>query len=198
MSDMAIETKPRKISVPEYHRMVEAGILHEGERVELLDGIIVEMSPLGRRHVALHTRIARYLTIALRERAAISGQISVPLGELNEPQPDIVVLAADAAERMDRYPEIEEMYAFIEIAESSLRQDLGQKQDLYARFGIREYLVIDIDGRRLLRFTDPSEGRFGTRQELGYGDSFSLRTLPEIILQAEAFLPPPEPASQQG
>lgn len=195
MSDKAIETKPRKISVSEYHRMVEVGILHDGERLELLDGIIVEMSPLGRRHVALHTRIMRYLTIALGERAAISGKISVPLGELDEPQPDIVVLAPDAAERIDRYPLIDEMYAFIEISDSSLRQDLGEKQDLYARFGIREYLVIDIDGRRLLRFTDPSEGRFERRQELSYGHTFSLRLLPEVTLQATAFLPPPDPSS---
>lgn len=193
MSDMAIEPKRRIITVFEYHRMVEAGVLHEGERLELLDGIIVEMSPLGGKHAALHLLITDYLKDALRGRAAIAGQISVPLGDLNEPQPDIAILAPKAREYYLRRPTLEEFFALIEIADSSLTQDTGKKRDLYARFGIAEYLVVDVVGRKLLRFVNPRDNRFEAHQELSYGDSFHLGAIPEIDLEADAFLPPPDP-----
>lgn len=191
MSDMATEPRPRKIRVLEYHRMVEAGILHEGERVELVDGIIVEMSPLGAKHGGVHLLIVQYLTRALAGRAAVAGQMSIPLGDLSEPQPDVIILAPKEPEYVFRRPAAEELYAFIEIADSSLAYDTGRKRDLYATYGVREYLVVDVVASRLLRYTDPKDGRYRQMRELTYGDTFSLEALDRITLDAGALLPPP-------
>ena len=93
MGDMAVELTPRTFTVAEYHQMVEAGILYEGERVELLDGLIVTMPPIGVPHWTRHRGVQEYLAGMLRGRAQVHGQISLPLGDRNEPEPELAILA---------------------------------------------------------------------------------------------------------
>src|ERR1700722_5783650 len=90
---MLLEERLRDFTIGEYHRIAEAGILGDDERVELLDGRIVCMPPIGVRHWTRHAAIVKYLNEVLHDRATIVGQGSFPLGTLNEPQPDIAVLA---------------------------------------------------------------------------------------------------------
>lgn len=190
MGDMAIaELRPRKITVDEYHRMADAGILRRQERVELIDGIIVEMSPIGPPHGGLHGQIVEYLNRLLAAHAKVLGQFTLPLGEFSEPQPDIGVFAYHPTRYLARYPTVEETFALIEIADSSISTDAGKKRELYARFSIREYLIADIANRRLLRFTKPITGQYTATQQLSYGDRFALEALPELTLDADPFLP---------
>jgi Uma2 family endonuclease len=190
MSDMATaELKLRKLSVAEYHRMVDTGILEEDERIELLDGIIVEMSPLSQRHVALHSRIVAYLLDALGGRAVIAGHFSLRLGEFDEPQPDIGIFAPEPDSYFGRPPTIDEPYALIEISDSSLQKDTGPKRELYARFGIEEYLVVDVSSSELLRYSGLFAGQYGTLQRLRYGDTFDLSAPPGVTLEVDRFLP---------
>ena len=189
MSDMATELKPRKITVAEYRRMGEVGILRKGERIELLDGTIVEMSPIGDEHTLLHERIVRYLVTRLQGRAPVFGMASVALGDLHEPQPDILLADARCTAAYRR-PTLEDVFALIEIARSSLFFDLGRKRDLYATFGVKDYLVVDVDGRSVHRFSAPAEGRFTQAARLSYGDVFALTRVADIQLEAAAFLPP--------
>jgi Uma2 family endonuclease len=191
MSDMATaELKPRKITIAEYHRMVEVGILAEYERIELLDGVIVEMSPIGQHHVGLRTRIMAYLLDVLGRRAVICGHLSLRLGEFDEPQPDIGIFAPEPGSYFHRQATVEETYALIEISDSSLQKDIGPKRELYARFGIGEYLVVDVTGSELLRYSGLFAGQYGTLQRLGYGDRFEVSALPGITLEVDRFLPP--------
>jgi hypothetical protein len=188
MSDMLLEERLREFTVGEYHRMVEAGIIGGDERVELLDGRIVWMPPIGVRHWSRHATIVSYLNDVLREHAFIVGQGSFPLGPRNEPQPDIAILAPRDYARDDRAPEPHEIFAVVEISDSSLPVDLGPRLSVYARHEIADYLVVDLDGNRLLRHSDPHELGYGALATLADTDSFSLTALPGIVLSAARFL----------
>jgi Uma2 family endonuclease len=190
MSDMALDYVPRKITVSEYHRMAEVGILAADERVELLDGTLVTRSPIGRPHRMVHALIVEYLNLALGERAIVQGMSSVQLGEYSEPQPDILVLPRKLDEFVKREPDPTEVYAVIEIADSSLRKDIGIKRRLYGDFQVADYFVVDVQARVLLRFTAPFDTWDAQPERLGVDDTFRLRSLPEIELAAKRFLPP--------
>lgn len=191
MSDMATELKPRKITVLEYRRMAEIGILRPDERLELLDGAIFEMSPLGWEHAVLHSRIVEYLLERLKKRASIFGMASVALGQFSEPQPDIVI--ADPSRAVSyRPPTLEYVFAVIEISDSSLRRDMGVKRQLYATFSLPDYLVVDVKNRVLQRFRRASDGGFLEPERMTYGDMFTLTEIPDVSLEAAAFLPPQE------
>ncbi len=188
MGDMALEMRLREFTVTEFHRMAEAGIIAGDERVELLDGQIVEMPPIGVRHWDQHASIVRYLNEVLAGRAKIAGQGSFPLGLRSEPQPDIAVLSPRSYGRDNRSPAPNEMLAFIELADSSLARDLGPKLSLYARYEIADYVVVDLDSKRLLHHSDPHDLGYRSVVTLAAGDTFALAAIPDIRLSATPFL----------
>ena len=188
MSDMATEYTPRQFTVEEYHRLADLGVFGAGERLELLDGIIVEMSPIGPRHWARHARIVRYLHDRIGAAAVIAGQGAFPLGVNSEPQPDIAVLAPRDYEGLGKPPGRDDFLLLIELADSSLRKDLGPKLRLYARSGIADYVVIDFQSDALLHFSEPHELGYAREERLGHGDTFELGRLPGITLEAGPFL----------
>jgi len=195
MSDMALDIIPRKITVTEYHRMAEAGIIRDDERLELLDGMLVPMSPIGAKHWVMHALIVDYLIGVLGDRALVAGNASLELGAHNEPQPDVLIVPRKAAAYMyGPKPRHDELYALIEVADSSLRKDLGFKRELYRQYAILDYFVVDLKRDVLLRFSTESDGGYSFPVQLRAGDRFSLQALPDIELAAERFLPPPDPA----
>jgi Uma2 family endonuclease len=189
MSDMAL-LLPRTFTVTEYRRMADLGVLASDERVELLDGIIVKMSPIGRRHLHRHGRIVRYLNEAVHSHASVLGQASFRLDEKNEPQPDIAILAPRPYEQEDRDPVPEEFFAFIELAETSVDKDTGPKLHLYARSGIADYLVVDLERNILFHYSLPTGGEYKRATQLTYGESFTLTRLPNVDLESDPFLKP--------
>ncbi len=200
MSDMALDIIPRKITVTEYHRMAEIGIIRDGERIELLDGMLAQMSPIGARHWVLHTLIVEYLIGALGDRALVAGNASIELGAHNEPQPDVLIVPRKpAAYLYGSKPRHDELYALIEIADSSLRKDLGYKRELYRRYAIPDYVIVDLKRNVLLRFSADSDRGGALPTPLRAGDRFSLAAVPEIELAAERFLlPPPDAVPSSG
>jgi Uma2 family endonuclease len=186
MSDIAA-LSPRTFTVDEYHRIAELGIFDD-ERVELLDGLIVEMTPIGTRHWRQHARIVGYLNELLKGRALVVGQGSFPLGTHNEPQPDITILAPALNEGPPRVAQADEIFACVELADSSLAKDLGPKLRLYGRYGIADYLVVDLKANVLLRFRDPHELGYRACDRLTMNATFSLAKLPGVVLDAKPFL----------
>jgi Uma2 family endonuclease len=191
MSDMAIEYKLRAFTVEEYHRLAEAGILRPEERVELLDGAIVEMSPIGVAHWDRHAQITAYLITTLGKHARVVPQGSFALGHANEPQPDIAVLAPLPYARERRGPTPGEIFAVVELSDSSLRKDLGPKLRLYARFGIPDYLVVDLEHDLLVHYHEPHDLGYEGEDRLQATDTFTLRRLPGVTLSAASFLAAP-------
>ena len=188
MSDMAVELVPRPITVQEYHRMAEIGIIAADERVELLDGVIVTMPPFGIAHWATESNLLKYLMEKFGDRARIVPGMSLPLGDRSEPQPDIAIVAKLPYRRLNRTPEPSEVYALIELADSSLAKDMRTKRSLYARFAIADYLVVDLNADTLLHFRTPAEDVYAESRVLGRSDTFSLTALPDISLDAGKFL----------
>jgi len=127
----AVGYEQRRFTVDEFHRLVEAGILDADERVELLDGLLVLMSPIGMDHWKSHGRVSAYLTTRLEGRAFVVPGGSFPLGLRDEPQPDIALLPPKWPESDDRPQPPDDMLAFIEISDSSLRKDTDLKARLY-------------------------------------------------------------------
>jgi Uma2 family endonuclease len=142
---MAVDTVAtrRRFTRSEYYRMVEAGILREDDRVELIKGEIVTMSPIGRRHKAFVGNLAKLLITRLGDRATVWVQSSIALADDTEPEPDLTVLRHGAAPYKDRDAWAEDALLVIEVADSSLAYDRSTKRRLYVEAGIPEYWVVD-------------------------------------------------------
>jgi Uma2 family endonuclease len=142
---MAVEVsaKRRRFTRAEYYRMAEVGILREHDRVELIRGEIVEMSPIGRRHKAFVINLSQLLTVRLAGRALVAAQSGVVLADDTEPEPDIVVLRRRDVPYKEREAHADDVLLLIEVADSSLAYDRSTKLQLYAQAGIAEYWVVD-------------------------------------------------------
>jgi Uma2 family endonuclease len=136
------EVTRRRFTVHDYHRMGEAGILHEDDRVELIEGEIVEMAAIGTRHFSCVNGLTRLLVRGVGDEAIVSVQNPVRLDEHNEPQPDLTVLRV--RDYRESLPVPEDVLLLIEVSDTTLRYDRGVKLPLYARAGIREVCILDL------------------------------------------------------
>ncbi len=147
----------RRLTVQEYHRMGEVGILTEDDRVELIDGEIIEMAPIGDPHVDLVIVLNDRLTAAIGGLASVSVQNPLRLTDHTEPQPDLVVLRR---ERRRGVPLAADALLVIEVADSSLAYDRDTKLPRFARSGIPEVWLVDVAGATLVRHRTPDEDRY--------------------------------------
>lgn len=158
---MAVEVSRRRFTADEYLAMGDAGILRAEDRVELIDGDIVAMTPIGRRHVALVNRLTRLFVGRLGEGAIVQPQGSLRLDFSTEPQPDLAVLRhRDDFYETGSRPAPDDILLLIEVADTSLRYDLTTKAALYARHGIGEYWVIDLNSDTVIRHQEPIDGTY--------------------------------------
>ena len=134
---------PHLISVVDYHKMAEIGILSRDVRMELIEGEIIDMAPIGSRHAAYVNRINRELIRAVGNTAIVSVQNPIILGNLSEPEPDFVLLKPKANDYEDALPQAEDILLLIEVADSTINYDRQIKSPLYARFSIPEYWLIN-------------------------------------------------------
>jgi Uma2 family endonuclease len=153
---MAVEVAPtrRRFTLVEYYRMAEVGILGEDDRVELIEGEIVQMSPIGSRHVAFVMSLGRLLTLRLADRAFVSVQSPLVLADDTEPQPDLAVLRPRAYK--ERKPHANDVLLLIEAADTSLAYDRTAKLRLYAEAGIPEYWIVNCTAESVEVYRDPS------------------------------------------
>lgn len=179
----------RKFTVEEYHRLAEAGILGEDDRVELIDGEIVEMSPIGARHAGAVNRIRYYLTpIEVSGRALISIQNPVRLGDFGEPQPDIALLRPRADFYAAEHPGPEDVLLVIEIAETSADYDRQVKVPLYARWGIPDAWLVDLAQDRIEVYRSPSPEGYREVRVVSRGEWVAPVVFPDLELRGEDIL----------
>ena len=153
--------KRRSITVEAYHRMGEVGIIAPDERVELIEGEVVEMAPIGSRHSGLVNRLNHLLVQAVANRGVVSVQNPVRLSRTSEPQPDFAVLKPRADDYQTATPRSDEVLLLVEIAESSLKYDRELKAPLYAAHAIPELWLIDVTEKVLWRYRDPQQDGYG-------------------------------------
>jgi len=147
------------ISVDAFHRMGETGILGPRDRVELIDGEIIDMSPIGVLHAAIVARLSSYFSQRLGAMAVVWCQNPLRLDDVSEPEPDIAILRPRADFYTTAHPTAADALLVIEVADTSLAYDLGTKVPLYARHGIPEVWVVDAATRRIRAFRHPVGGR---------------------------------------
>jgi Uma2 family endonuclease len=161
-----------RLSVEQYHAIAGAGILDEDAPVELLEGWLVQKMTKYPPHRAVARRTRRALERLVPEEWSVETQAPITTGD-SEPEPDIMVVRAEAAGRQDRHPGPEDVALVVEVAETSLRRDCGTKKRLYARARIPIYWIVNLVQRRVEVYTDPSgpAKKPDYRQQHVYGSS---------------------------
>lgn len=163
------------ISVDAFHRMGEAGILGPADRVELIDGEIIDMSPIGALHAAIVARLASYFSQRLGGAAVVWCQNPLRLDDTSEPEPDIAILRSRADFYTTAHPGPTDVLLLIEVADTSLAYDLSTKVPLYARHGVPEVWVIDAATRQTRVFRQPiGRGEAGGSAGSGYATEISI------------------------
>ncbi len=173
----------RRFTVHDYHRMGEAGILHEDDRVELIEGEIVEMTAIGTRHFSCVNRLNRLLVMSVGEDAVVSVQNPVRLDEYTEPQPDLTVIRP--RDYRLSLPGPEDVLLLIEVSDTTLAYDRNVKLPLYARAGIREVWIADLAGEIVERHTDPSGHSYRHTERARREDRIECPALPDLTLTAD-------------
>jgi Uma2 family endonuclease len=187
---MAVEVAAarRRFTRAEYHRMGEVGILREGDRVELIRGEIVEMSPPGRRHRAFVGNLNQLLAVRLSGLAVVWTQNPIVLGDDSEPQPDVAILRRRSVPYKEREAGAQDVFALIEVADSSLAYDRTTKMRLYAQAGIPEYWIVDCDAETIETYRDPTPDGYRDVARIAGMASVALLAFPDVELAtAEIF-----------
>ncbi|WP_117238450.1 Uma2 family endonuclease [Thermus sediminis] len=174
-----------RISLEEFHRMVEAGIFPEDLRLELVEGDLVEMSPIGKRHAAKVNRLlALFAPLLHRREALLSPQNPLVVGN-SELYPDLALLKPRSDFYEERLPEAQDTLLVVEVAETTLDYDLKVKVPLYAKAGVPEVWVVDLGGKRVLAHRRPEGEGYGKVQTLGPGE---VLTFMGVEVPVEALL----------
>jgi Uma2 family endonuclease len=182
---MAVQLPKRLFNVDEYYRMAEAGVLSPGERVELIEGEIIEMAAIGSRHAACVKRLTAALVPALAGRAIVGVQDPVRLSHMSEPQPDLAVLKPRADHYAERHPAPEDVYLLIEVAETTSAIDRGVKARLYARYGIPEYWLVDVGPGAIELRRRPAGAAYGDVHVARRGERIAPLAFPDVELRVE-------------
>ena len=181
-TDDAVLTR-HKLDVHAYHRMGEAGIFRGDERVELIEGELIDMAPIGSDHSASINSLNLALVTACGGQALVSVQNPVRLDRYNEPQPDFAVLRPRADNYRVSHPSPADVLLLVEVADSSLRFDRTVKLPLYARHLIPELWIVDLRRRELDVFRDPAGDAYATTASFRESDSITLALAPEITVR---------------
>lgn len=163
-----------KLTLAQYRAMGTHGILPRGLRVELIDGEIIEMAPIGPPHAGLLNRINRLLVGLGEGRAVVSPQHPLEIDDRNEPEPDLCLLRRRDSFYADRHPLPADVLLLIEIADSSPHYDSTTKLSLYARAGVPRYWIIDVRDRSIRTFTRPEGEHYLEQHSFRAGDRIAL------------------------
>jgi len=194
MARVAEATRVRRFTVDEYHRMVEAGILREDDRVELIYGVIREMNPINRSHVIATSRTRQRFADGLAGRASVYEQSPLHLRALeSEPEPDIAVYSNPDVDAFGTAAT--EPLLAIEVADSSLSFDLTTKAELYAKGRVPEYWVLDVRKRVLHVFRDPGDGAYQTHSTHEPGSRIAPLSWPDFEIAVESLFPAEDSSS---
>ena len=181
----------RRFNVDEYLAMEVAGILHEDDRVELMDGVIIIMPPIGDRHVGGTSWGTTLFVPPLIGRATVLVGDPVYLNDRSAPQPDITLVTWNPpGSGVIRRTTPEDVYLVIEFADTSLAYDQGAKLVRYAAAGIPEVWVANLRAREVTAYADPSGAEYAAVRTYRAGESISPRAFPDVILAVADFMPP--------
>ena len=178
----------RRFTVDEFECMGRAGILHEDERVELIDGEIIQMAAMGTRHAGSVDALTEWSITGLAGRAHVRVQNPVRLDPHGQPQPDLAIVRRRPEGYFTRHPGPEDVLLIIEVADTSLGYDRDVKLDWYAVGGIPEVWIVDLEGERVLVFRRPSAQGYQETLTVTRGGSLSPEAFPDMTLAVDSVL----------
>ena len=183
----AVPTR-RRFTVAEYYAMADAGILSENDRVELLDGDIIVMPPIGDWHAGGVKLFANTMPLALQGRAMIAVQDPVRLDEHSEPQPDVMLLQWRDDFYRNGHPAPGDVLLLIEVADTSVGYDRNAKLPVYARAGIPEVWIVNRPARRIESYSDPSGSAYSSVRHFSPGETVAPQAFPDIALAVDRII----------
>jgi Uma2 family endonuclease len=178
--------RPHRLTVHDYYRMAEVGLLHPDDRTELIEGEIVDMPPIGSEHASVVTLLTRRLLRAADDSVEVRVQLPVRFMPRSEPQPDFALVRRKADAYRSGHPTAKDVLLLIEVSHSTLRYDLEDKARLYAKHRIPEYWVVDLVNRRVVRHRSPARAGYEQRDDVASG-ALTLPTLGAELSLSELF-----------
>jgi Uma2 family endonuclease len=171
------------ISAQEYLRMAQAGVFAPDFRLELVEGEILEMAPIGSAHASAVNTLNRLFVHLAGDDAIVSVQNPIVLGRQSVPRPDLALLRPRSDNYFGGHPAAADVLLFVEVADTTLTFDTGAKVSLYARHGIPEVWVVDLDGRAVRVYRDPTATGYKTTFRTAGGERLAALALPQVIIE---------------
>jgi len=179
---------PHKLTVEAYCDLARTGHLDEDDRVELIDGVIIEMAPIGTDHVTAVNRLNRLLVLAVGDAGVVSVQNTVALRPFSAPQPDVAVLVPRFRRFGEGLPDAGDILLMIEVSDTTLAWDRGTKMPLYARHGVRESWIVNLRARRIEVYREPGEHGYASRSDHAPGEVVTPLALPGVSIAVSEVL----------
>lgn len=185
---MTVETAQRLLTVEDFYRMCDARIFREEERLELVEGVIITMTPIGARHHACVIGVDRFFNRRVGDRALVSVQGPLALGPATARYPDVALLRP----RADRYakngPAAGDAFLVIEVSDTSLEYDRTVKLPLYAAVGIPEVWIAGLTTDHLEVYRAPRDGVYRSVRRLPIGESIAPEAFPDLVIDVAEIL----------
>jgi Uma2 family endonuclease len=185
---MQIETSRKRFTVDDYYRMAETGILKHTDRVELIEGEIIEMSPIGDRHAMCVNRATMIFARGLGDKVVVSVQNAAHMDRYNEPQPDVVLIRPREGFYGTGHPNPADVMLLIEVSETTVRFDRTVKLPMYARNGIREVWIVDLNRNIIELHRGPKGSTYTSIETRGRTESISPQEFPDFTIKVEDLL----------
>ena len=184
-----VSTQIRPVTITDYHRMTETGIVGEGEHTELISGQIFNMAAKGTRHTVANTELMSELLLLIGKRAKVRCQDPITLPNNSEPEPDVVIARLRQDNYLDSHPAPADIILVIEVADSTLSFDRNIKAPLYAAAGIPEYWIVNLVEDRLEIYTQPERSIYTNTQIILPPRSINLPHFSELTLDIAVIFP---------
>jgi Uma2 family endonuclease len=184
---MFVQTKHR-FSVKEYYRMAETGVLRPDARVELLNGEIIDMSPIGPFHGGVTTNLTEIFAAASKGRWQTRVQNPLRLDENSEPQPDLLLVKPTRDFYRKRHPQPEDVFLLVEVSDSTLEMDQAEKIPAYGRAGVAEVWIVNLNDATIEFYREPHFTGYGGKTVLRAGDSIAPLAFPDAIVNVTELL----------
>ncbi|MEO8352789.1 MAG: Uma2 family endonuclease [Chthoniobacteraceae bacterium] len=185
---MSVLAPTYKFTVEEYHKLADAGFFGEDDRIELLNGELIVMHAIGKRHAQAVTNLNMDFAEHARRRFMVSPQNPVWLDEMSEPEPDIV-LVPWRRKAGDSHPQPRDVFLIVEVADSSLRYDRRDKMRAYARVGIREFWILNLEENVMEVFRTPVVENYAETERVVAGETLSPLAFPDVTLSIDEIIP---------
>ena len=177
-----------RFNVKEYYRMAETGVLRPDARVELLDGRIIDMSPIGPFHGGLVKRLSRMFNLKANGRWLVSTQDPIHLDDHSEPEPDVMLLKPSPDDYTSRHPHPEDVFLLVEVSDTTLEYDREEKLAAYGRGGIAEVWIVNLIDATIEVYRGPHFTGYASRTVLRPGDQAVPHTFPDAAVNVAELL----------